>query len=106
LALKTVEEKTHIMVLPITCSAPKDNAFRIQIPKGIKRYLGMDEEPLWVVISEVNEFIWPGYDLRTVSSRPDGAYGFIPPQFFKQIREELLKLHRRGQLKRTNRSGQ
>jgi hypothetical protein len=40
----------------------------------VKRHLGLDGERSWIVLDEINDFIWPGHDLRPVpgaSSRID-----------------------------------
>lgn len=57
-----------VTVLPITHSAPTDPAAAVELPPAVKRHLGLDDERSWVVISEGNEFEWPGYDLRKVGS--------------------------------------
>src|SRR5215472_14680139 len=55
---------TVVTVLPITHSAPVDPALAVEIPMPIKQHLGLDDDPSWIIVSEGNEFIWPGYDLR------------------------------------------
>ena len=69
---------TLVTVLPITHVAPSDPATAVEIPMPIKRHLGLDNDPSWIIVDEGNEFLWPGYDLRfrtttattTASSRP------------------------------------
>jgi hypothetical protein len=49
----------------------------------------------------MNEFLWPGYDLRPIRSKQGGmAYGFLPPRLFNQIRTGILDifLKRRGKI--------
>jgi hypothetical protein len=46
-----------------------------------------------VVVSEGNEFAWPGYDLRKVARQDRYDYGFLPPRFFNQILAAFLRLH-------------
>jgi hypothetical protein len=44
------------------------------------------------VVSEYNEFIWPGPDLRRAPTGDDSsvAYGLLPPGFFQAVRQALL----------------
>lgn len=82
-----------VTVAPITHYEPKDKKFGIEIPIGVKKHLRLDNKKSWVIISEVNQFIWPGYDLRPiVGSKKKFAYGFLPPMLFEQIKSEILKL--------------
>jgi hypothetical protein len=43
----------------------------------VKRHLGLDEDRSWIVVSEGNEFAWPGYDLRKRARSDRYDYGFI-----------------------------
>jgi len=45
------------------------------------------------MVSEGNDFVWPGSDLRR---RADGTYvyGFLPPRFFDRVRDAFVSLHR------------
>jgi hypothetical protein len=68
----------------------------IEIPAGIKAHLGLDALPSWIVVSEVNDFVWPGPDLRRVPSAepPRFDFGVLPPAFFRKVREQMLALIR------------
>jgi hypothetical protein len=55
---------TVVTVLPITHSAPAEPAAAVEIPMPVKRHLGLDDDPSWIIVAEGNEFVWPGYDLR------------------------------------------
>lgn len=85
---------TAVTVLPITHSAPTANGEGVEIPPPVKRHLGLDDEPSWVLVSEGNEFVWPGYDLRR--RRKDGsyAYGFLPPRFFDRVVKAFVDWHK------------
>jgi hypothetical protein len=69
----------------VTHRPPDNAATAIEIPLAIKRHLGLDDAPSWVVVSEGDQFIWPGYDLRKISGADRYDYGFLPPRFFQQI---------------------
>lgn len=80
------DEATIVTVLPITHRAPDDRAAAVEIPPAVKRLLGLDPERSWIVVSEGNEFVWPGYDLRMVPGhRARYDYGFLPPRFFDSV---------------------
>jgi hypothetical protein len=57
-----------VRVLPVTHSAPADPADALEIPHPTKRRLGLDSDRSWVVLTEANDFIWPGPDLRPAVS--------------------------------------
>ena len=31
----------------------------------MKRHLGLDDDPSWIMVAEGNEFLWPGYDFAS-----------------------------------------
>ena len=82
--------ETVVTVVPVTHSPPEGEA--VEIPLTIKRRLRLDEARSWVVVSEVNRFVWPGPDLRPMPrGEPERFdYGFLPPSLFRQIRDRLL----------------
>lgn len=77
--------ETWVTVLPVTHSAPADAAAAVEIPAAVKRHLGLDDERSWVVVSEGDQFVWPGYDLRKVRGSGRYDHGFLPPRFFARI---------------------
>lgn len=95
-----------VLVLPITHSPPDDPVDAIEIPTATKSRLGLDGERSWIVITEANEFAWPGPDLRMVPGRDEStiAYGPLPPRFFAHVRDKFLERDQReksGRVKRT-----
>ncbi len=63
----------------------------IELPTATKTRLGLDDERSWVVVSEVNRFVWPGPDLAPVPGDPRRFdYGFLPPRFFKKITSQIV----------------
>jgi hypothetical protein len=96
----------EVLVLPVTHSPPADLVDAIEIPAATKSRLGLDGERSWVVITEANEFVWPGPDLRTVPGRDEStiSYDPLPPRFFAHVRDEFLERDQRetfGRVKRT-----
>jgi hypothetical protein len=96
----TVERESDgasiVTVLPITHAAPSDPASAIEIPLAVKQHLGLDDHRSWIVVSEGNEFLWPGYDLRKRPGTDRYDYGFLPPRFFDQVVRAFVVWHRRG----------
>jgi PemK-like, MazF-like toxin of type II toxin-antitoxin system len=104
LCVKNEEDGTTLVtVLAITHAPPKNQNDAIEIPSPIKKHLKLDDQRSWIVISEGNEFIWPGYDLRKLRESESYDYGFLPPKFFYQIRDAFVKLARHGKAKKTAR---
>jgi hypothetical protein len=96
-AHKTVQGDTEILAVPITHSEPDNPAEAIEIPEATRRRLGLsDGGRSWVILSELNRFIWPGPDLRQIQSDQDARYdyGLLPPEFFEQLKQQLLTLTR------------
>ena len=90
------------MLAPITHSEPGPEDQAIEIPPTVKQRLGLDDQRSWVMIDEVNETGWPGYDLQP-DARGEYAYGYIPPALFKRIRDGMVGVVREGRLKRVSR---
>jgi hypothetical protein len=106
-AIRSDEEgHTRVLVLPVTHSRPKPPTIAVEIPALVKDRLGLDMERSWVVISEWNEFVWPGPDLRRALGGDvrSVAYGMLPPGLFISIRDQFLALVRArhgGRVERT-----
>lgn len=96
----------QVLVLPVTHTPPQDAADALEIPQVTKQRLGLDDARSWIMISEVNEFVWPGPDIRPVPDSGDTsiAYGVLPPRFFDSLRERFLQRIRRGEAARVLRT--
>ena len=79
-----------VSVLPITHSPPSDRLASVELGPELKRLLSLDDAASWAIADEINDFIWPGYDL---APGPDGrwVYGSVPPGFFAQLRRALAR---------------
>lgn len=91
-----------VMLAPITHAEPREGDEAIELPTAVKRHLGLDDPRSWIVLDEVNETGWPGFDLRA-NARGAYAYGFIPPRLHAQIKARILEIYRAGALKRVAR---
>lgn len=105
-ARQAVEGREVVTVVPITHAPPTDEADAVALPAALKAHLGLDAQPSWVIVSEVNDFLWPGPDLRPVSrAKPDSfAYGMLPPRFFAHLRDRILQAHLQRKLNRVERT--
>lgn len=99
-------EHPIVRVLPVTHAAPADPADGLEIPPPTKQRLGLDSERSWVMLTEANDFIWPGPDLRPVANGDPStvAYGVLPPGFMKVVRERLQSRWRKKRLTVTKRT--
>ena len=95
-----------VTVLPITHAAPADPNLAIEIPAVTKQRLGLDDERSWIVVSEANDFRWPGPDLRPLPDQDPATvvYGMLPPALFVTVRTRVLARVRSGWLARVRRT--
>ncbi len=106
LATATEAGEVVVTVAPITHSPPGDPALAVALPAKLKRHLGLDEAPSWIMADEVNRFVWPGPDLRPVSRAAAGRfdYGFLPVDVFNALRRKIVALYNARRLAATRRS--
>lgn len=95
-----------VRVLPITHAAPRDPADALELPPAVKRRLGLDSDRSWVMLTEANDFVWPGPDLRPAVPGDPGsvALGFLPPGFFRVLRDRLVARYRSKRMSATRRT--
>jgi mRNA-degrading endonuclease toxin of MazEF toxin-antitoxin module len=93
---------TVVLVVPITHSAPTPDTLALELPPRVKQHLGLDDALSWVVVDEVNEFAWPGFDLAP-NSQGEVAYGLLPPKFYERVRVRVLESAQAGRLDRVPR---
>src|SRR5947209_14295141 len=80
----------RVLVLPVTHSPPNDADLAVEIPARVKERSGLGAEQSWVILSEWNEFIWPGPDLRPVhGGRGFGGVWCFTTEFFRQSSRSL-----------------
>jgi hypothetical protein len=96
-----VETGIRTYLLPITHTPPQVPADAVEIPKSVKAHLGLDADRSWIVLNEINAFVWPGYDLTPVARTGSPVYGILPPGFFRQLRSRFLAVRKRTVTKRT-----
>ncbi len=47
-----------------------------------------------MVVSEGDQFVWPGYDLRKAPNTDRYDYGYLPPRFFNEILAAFWAYHK------------
>lgn len=93
--------ETVVTVVPVTHTPPQRPEEAVEIPAPTKSRLGLDDQRSWIVVTEINRFVWPGPDLRPVprSSPRRFAYGFLPPKLYALVRDSLENIYRERRLK-------
>jgi hypothetical protein len=106
LNIQTTGPHAKVAVVAITHAAPTSDQDAIEIPAVIKRNLGLDDARSWVVLTELNVFVWPGPDLRPAGalSADSVLYGYLPAGFFTTIRNRLAANIRAGRVRQVGRT--
>lgn len=85
-------DAVRVTVAAVTHTPPQADTIALEMPPKVKQHLGLDDARSWIVLDEVNQFDWPGFDLRPVPGRGDKyVYGFIPPKLYETARTKLLE---------------
>lgn len=91
---KKIEGKdTVVTVAAITHSEPENLDMAVEIPLKVKAYLNLDSERSWIICTEVNRFVWPGPDIRTITTQGEKkySYGILPPKLFSKVTKTLIR---------------
>ena len=82
-----------VTVAPIT-HRPADALRAVEIPHKVKKHLGLDDDASFIVLDELNRFVWPGPDLRPLGRRQPGvfSYGILPLDIFHRVRDVAARL--------------
>lgn len=105
LAARDADGDLLVLVAPVTHQKPAD-PHAVELPAEVKRHLGLDGQRSWIVTDQVNEFVWPGYDLRPISGAKHRRYhwGFLPTEIFQRVKDGIRANHRAGRARRVRRS--
>ncbi len=86
LSTENSDGDTVVVVVPVTSRQPRPDRGAVEIPAKVQAHLGLDGEQCWVIIDEMNKFIWPGPDLSQIPGQPGKFhYGFIPPKLYAKV---------------------
>ena len=88
-------DRTELLVAPVTHSQPPPGQ-GVALPSPIKRHLGLDSDPSWIIVTELNRFTWPGPDIRPAAGKVTPLYGALPAKLFEQVRQAISSHARSG----------
>jgi hypothetical protein len=97
------DERPTVAVVPITHTPPRSTTLALELPTAVKQRLGLDDERSWIILDEVNRFVWPGPDLVPARARHQTSemiYGSLPQMLMSRalailgvaIRESKLRI--------------
>lgn len=89
------------LVAAITHSRP-ETGDAISIPPRVKKHLGLDDTPSWIITTEVNEIEWSDPGIVPVSNT-QWAYGHLPPVMAQALIDAIRKHLKTGPLPITKR---
>ncbi len=82
---------TTVFAVPVTHRQPTTPDGWVERPSPAARALGLDGDRYWIIVTELNKFIWPGYDLRPVPQSGSYEYGMLPKDIFMSVQAALNK---------------
>lgn len=96
----------RVAVVPITHTPPTADTDAIEIPANIKHHLHLDDQRSWIVLNEMNVFVWPGPDLRPINTPGTDTplFGYLPAGFFRTVRDRVAANIRAGRLRQVPRT--
>ena len=95
--VNVVEGKTIVTVAPVTHARPAVAEEGVEIPEAVRRMLGLDDEPGWIIPHELNRFAWPGPDVDIISSSGKSmVYGRLPRRLLLLVLNSLIRAVRSG----------
>ena len=96
-AIQATHGTFRVLVLAVTHTTPREADDAVRLPARVKRALGLDHAPAWIVTTEANAFTWPGPDLRSIRGRTSRTvvYGRVPTRVLRDaVRSYLANRHR------------
>jgi len=106
LAISKADGQTALLVLAVTHTPRVDPDDAVPFPPEIKRRIGLDDLPSWIVTTEANAFAWPGPDIRPIPGRTPTTvvYGRVPDGLLRQVARSFLANRNRQRSRRVRRS--
>jgi hypothetical protein len=109
-AKKIIASVTLAYAVGVSHKSPHASEKAIEVPKKLKRHLGLDEDRSWIYTDQLNEFTWPGPDLKPAewlsklpSARNSCIIGALPINWFALVKQDVienLKLKRAAIIRR------
>ena len=96
-AMDSGRSPRFVVILPITHTRPAKGTVGVEIPAKVRKMLGLDDAPSWIIISEHNVDEWPNGGLSPMPGRRGiFSYGFIPPGLFAEVKAKFVELYEKG----------
>jgi hypothetical protein len=97
---------TEVLVLAVSHTPIADPDDAVPFPREVKRRIGLDDAPSWIVTTEANAFFWPGPDIRPVPGRAPTTvvYGRVPDGLLRRVARSFLANRNRQRSRRVQRS--
>lgn len=97
----------EVLVLAVTHTKPQRSSDAVAIPASVRRRLGLDDAPAFIITSQANAFFWPGPDIRPIPGRkpPSILYGKVPHALLREAARSFLanrKTQRAPTVRRTS----
>jgi mRNA-degrading endonuclease toxin of MazEF toxin-antitoxin module len=91
LASETRNGVTRVIVAPCTTQPPRGGQRHVELPIAVKAHLSLDDRRCWIVTDELNQFIWPGPDVRLtrIGTSLSPYFGKLPSKLFEQIQTAI-----------------
>jgi hypothetical protein len=107
LTVQRADGEIIVYAAPITHSAPKEEWEAVPLSGAVKRRLGLDDLPSWIVTTEFNAFRWPGADLAMLPEElapGEVAYGLLPSVLVDRIVAQFRENTARGRVRAVKRT--
>jgi hypothetical protein len=97
-AKKIIASVTLAYAVGMSHKPPYASQKAIEVPKKLKRHLGLDEDRSWICTDQLNEFTWSGPDLRPAewlsklpSARNSCIIGALPNNWFALVKQDVIE---------------
>jgi len=78
--------ETEVIVAPMTTRPPESPELAVEVPPRVRNHLGLGTDRCWIICSELNRFVWPGYDLAAIPGQPGRFdHGMLPRRLFEPV---------------------
>jgi hypothetical protein len=91
------EPMPSVIVAAVTHAPPLAGTDAIAMPPAVKRHLGLDDSPSWIVTSEVNIVPWDDPGIVPVDW-DQWIYGILPPKLTRALSGRVAAHYRERKL--------
>ena len=93
ISVKQEGARIELLVVAVTHTPPRSPSDAVPLPQDVKRQIGLDEAPSWIVTTEANAFVWPGPDIRPIPGRTPSTviYGRVPIGLLRRVARSYLE---------------